>query len=617
MVEMNALELLAMGTMFLSTTKVRFLRTLRRYALPIAGVSLIGYRLLVTPTDTSSNILLELIKFVESISNRITFGEDASKGKAIARFVKDAIGLFICSSMFNVLLVPSSSGLADISFKSKDIMEYLYSIVKDLPMVQKEVAKEAAKLEAELEVDLKTKARAIGTSMATLPMKGMLARDILQLMKVETAKENVVWQKGRVSGAVYHGNADHQDLLNQAFGLYSIANPLHPDIWPSGMKFEAEIIAMTASLVKGGLDTVCGCTTSGGTESIILAIKSHRDFYKAKYGITCPELVCCVSAHAAVDKACDLMNIRLIKVPMDTSYRCDVAAVRSAIGPNTIMIYASAPSYPQGTIDDIEKLSELASRHSIGLHVDCCLGGFVLPFMVKLGYPVPSFDFSLPGVTSMSLDTHKFGFALKGASVVLYRTKALRQSQYFCYADWTGGMYTTPTIAGSRSGGLIAQCWASLVAMGEEGYMKHCRDIIETTKAIATGVKLIDGLVLLGAAEAMIVCFAAAPATAAEKDAKKSVLNIYSVADEMSKKGWSLNSLQNPSCVHLCITVRHVGQESQFLDDLKDSVAKVKAAMAAGAKVDGKAAIYGMTSGLPSGPVNSLLRAYNDVVLKL
>lgn len=203
----------------------------------------------------------------------------------------------------------------------------------------------------------------------------------------------------------------------------------------------------------------------------------------------------------------------------------------------------------------------------------------------------------------MSLDTHKYGYALKGTSVVLYRTKELRHSQYFCYADWTGGMYTTPTIAGSRSGGLIAQCWASMMSIGEEGYMQHTKDIMEVTRTIANGVSKIKGIKLCCPAEAMVVCF----------DGESGV-NIYSVGDKMSKKGWSLNSLQNPASIHICCTVTHVGRESAFLKDLEDSVKEV---LENPSLTEGNAAIYGMTSALPVGPVNELLKVYNDVVLKV
>jgi sphinganine-1-phosphate aldolase len=204
----------------------------------------------------------------------------------------------------------------------------------------------------------------------------------------------------------------------------------------------------------------------------------------------------------------------------------------------------------------------------------------------------------------MSLDTHKYGYALKGTSVVLYRNKELRHSQYFCYADWTGGMYTTPTVLGSRSGGLIAQTWASMMTLGYEGYFKHTKSIMETTKLIAEGVKKIDGLKLLGQAEAMIVCFTTT---------KESGLNVYSIGDKMHHKGWSLNSLQHPASIHICVTVAHAGHHEEFLQDLEVSVLEVKKNPD---DKSGNAAIYGMTSALPPGPVNELLKVYNDVVLK-
>jgi glutamate/tyrosine decarboxylase-like PLP-dependent enzyme len=210
-------------------------------------------------------------------------------------------------------------------------------------------------------------------------------------------------------------------------------------------------------------------------------------------------MIVATSAHAAVDKACDLMNIKLIKLEPDpVTFRMDLQALVRNITPNTIMTYASAPSYPHGAIDPVQQMSDIAVRYGIGLHVDCCLGGFVLPFAKKLGYNIPDFDFGLPGVSSMSLDTHKYGYALKGTSVCLYRNKELRHAQYFCYAEWTGGMYTTPTIAGSRSGGLIAQCWASMMSLGEEAYLQHTKEIMHVCQTIAKGVASISGIALLG-----------------------------------------------------------------------------------------------------------------------
>jgi len=597
--------------MYLSS--LSYAKQLRRtvFTLPLAIIGCTAFvvlrpRFSLTLTSSASASLLEQIVDLlkaSSLSPRLAYG------------LGDVLGLLLLGGVTTYassFLSLVKGAVRDFPAFVKNVKEGGFALIKDLPVVKKELDKECAKAELGFEKDLKTESRKIGVQLSVLPSKGLAHADILNLMREQTRKENVKWEQGKVSGAVYHGIKEHQDLLNEAFGLYSIANPLHPDIWPSAMKFEAEIVAMTASLVNadGAITSLCGCTSSGGTESIILAIKAHRDFYCQKYNIKNPEMIACTSCHAAVDKACDLMSIKLIRVPMDpNTYKMDLFAVRRAIGPNTIMMYASAPSYPQGVIDPIQELGALAVHHDIGLHVDCCLGGFVLPFAKRLGFKVAEFDFSVAGVSSMSLDTHKFGYALKGASVVLYRTKELRQAQYFCYADWTGGLYTTPSLAGSRSAGLISQCWASLVAMGEEGYLMHTKSIWETTARIATGIRSIAGIKLIGEAEAMIVCFAS--------DASVKGLNVYSVADGMSARGWSLNSLQNPPCVHLCVTVRHVGHEKEFLDDLSASVEEVKEAIKSGAPLSGKAAIYGMTSGLPAGPVNSLLRVYNDVVLKL
>lgn len=203
----------------------------------------------------------------------------------------------------------------------------------------------------------------------------------------------------------------------------------------------------------------------------------------------------------------------------------------------------------------------------------------------------------------MSLDTHKYGYALKGASVILYRNKELRQAQYFCYADWPGGLYTTPTIAGSRSGGLISQCWASLMSLGEEGYLKLTDGIVKSTQLYRKGIESIDGLEVIGETQAMIVCFVGVNG-----------VNVYSVVDAMSKKGWGLNSHQNPTCAHICVTASHVGNEEALLSDLRKSVEEVKNDPS---KKSGTAAIYGMTSSLPAGPVNDMLKIYNDVVLKV
>ena len=268
-----------------------------------------------------------------------------------------------------------------------------------------------------------------------------------------------------------------------------------------------------------------------------------------------------------------------------------------------ISFCSSACSFPHGVIDPIAELSEIGLSNDIGLHVDCCLGGFVLPFAKKMGYCIPEFDFSLQGVTSMSVDTHKFGYALKGSSVVLYRNNKMRQSQYFCYPDWTGGMYATPTLAGSKSGGMVAQTWASMMSIGWDGYSKHATDILDTAQDVAKGVAEIDGLRILGKTEAMIVCFTGVG------------ISIYDVNDRMKEFGWHMNSLQSPPAMNICITVKHVGQQKALLKDLRRAVEEVRNTPAG--ELTGSAKLYGTVANLPSGPVNEIAKTYMDVVYKV
>jgi glutamate/tyrosine decarboxylase-like PLP-dependent enzyme len=285
-------------------------------------------------------------------------------------------------------------------------------------------------------------------------------------------RETDGWKDGYVSGAVYHGDTAHIDFLNQVYALHSQTNPLHADVWPSISKYEAEIVAMTAGMLGGDKagEEICGTLSSGGTESIMLAMKTYRDRARAERGIRRPEMVVPITAHAAFDKAAQYFGIKMVRIPVDQDYRADIRAAARAITRRTVVVVGSAPSFPHGMVDPIAELSELARQRGIGFHTDACLGGFVLPWAADLGYPVPPFDFQLPGVTSISADTHKYGYAAKGTSVILYRGPELRRHQYFTITDWPGGLYFSPSFAGSRPGALSAACWAAMVRIGQKGY---------------------------------------------------------------------------------------------------------------------------------------------------
>lgn len=436
-----------------------------------------------------------------------------------------------------------------------------------------------------------------------IPANGLGREEILREMEKLKSIEEARWKDGKVSGAVYHGDNSHIDFVNRVYALHSQSNPLHADVWPSTTKFEAEIVAMTAHMLNAPTGA-CGTVTSGGTESILLAMKTYRDWARATKGITAPEMIAPTTAHAAFDKAAQYFNITMHRIPVGNDFRADVAAMRNAITPNTIVMIGSAPPFPHGIVDPIEELSELARAHSFGFHTDGCLGGFILPWAEKLGYPVPQFDFRLPGVTSISADTHKYGCAPKGTSVVLYRNAELRHLQYFTSTDWPGGLYFSPTFAGSRPGALSAACWAALVSMGESGYLRAAKAILETASQIKQGVRGIPELQLCGD-PLFVIAFVSES------------LDIFQIMEHMTRKGWGLNGLHSPPAVHLCVTLRHTqpGVAEQFIVDLKEAIAYVKANPDA---PSGVGPIYGMASAVElRGMVSDLLKMYMDLLYQV
>ena len=473
--------------------------------------------------------------------------------------------------------------------------------LRRIPAVQQRLEAQYAALLADIEPSLKPYRHEF-PAYTRLPPVGRNRDDILAMMRQLAERETPRWRDGYVSGAVYHGDPDHLAFLNQAYALHSVSNPLHVDLWPSIARYEAEIVAMTATMLGGG-PGVCGTVTSGGTESILLAMKTYRDWARERLGIRHPEVVAPVTAHAAFDKAAHYFGIRLVRIPVDDGFRADVAAARRALTRNTIALVGSAPSFPHGVIDPIADLAALAHDRRIGIHVDACLGGFVLPWAQRLGYPVPPFDFNVPGVTSISVDTHKYGYAPKGTSVILYRTEALRRFQYYVAADWPGGLYVSPTMAGSRPGALSAAAWAAMVSMGEQGYLEATRRILETAHQIRTGIEAIPELRILGD-PLWVIAFTATR------------LDIYRILDRMAQRGWNLNGLHHPPAVHICVTLPHTapGVADRFIADLRDSVAAVRREPRARG---GMAPVYGMAASLPfRGVIGDLLRRYLDVVYK-
>lgn len=546
--------------------------------------------------DLQSDVLMRVTKMTDaSIFHEIL--------SCFFLFVNDWMGILLIHSLIQCMQRLRRTSIMELR---DGFIQKSFELAKEyVPVVKRELMKEEAKLEADLKMKMwKDRTNVI----KVLPKEGTNSDLVLDSLKARVSKENLKWNEGKVSGTVYSGENFLTMLHKQVFGLYSLSNPLHVDIWPSVCQCEAEVISMTANLLNGGDSEVCGAITSGGTESIVLSVRAHLQEYGVKRGIKFPEIIAGDTAHAGLDKACDMFHIRLIKIPCGekTGYQLDYKEVEKRMSSDVIMIYASAPSYPQGVIDPIEYLGKIASKYDVGLHVDACLGGFLLPFARMMDYDIPKFDFECAGVTSMSADTHKYGYACKGTSVVLYRNKFLRRAQYFSYAKWTGGIYGTPTIAGSRNGAVIACAWASLVILGEEGFKQRATLILEATKEIASGINKIKGVRVLGGdPKAMVCCFASDDEN----------IDIYEVGDEMSELGWSLNSLQNPASIHICVTLNTVSHVTKLLQDLEKSVIKCIRHKEENRHNGGTAAMYGMTGTLPKGPVNELVNVYTDINL--
>jgi sphinganine-1-phosphate aldolase len=367
--------------------------------------------------------------------------------------------------------------------------------------------------------------------------------------------------KGTVSGSLYAGDHDHYQFLGEVFDRFSHANILQRDMYPSATKFEGEIIAMTSDLLHG---TGVGVVTSGGSESLITSLYAYREYAQQTRRVTRPNVVMPVTGHVALDKGAHWLNVDMRHAPLTGGYVADVSAMAELIDDQTIALVGSAANYAHGLIDPIEEIAALAQSHGIGMHVDGCLGGWLLPWAERLGYDVPPWDFRVPGVTSISADTHKYGYALKGSSVLLYRDKELRKRQYFTYPDWPGGLYVSPGFAGSRSGGIVASTWAALLATGESGYLAAAEAILGTAAKIRDGIR--DGIPQLEVIgdPLFLIAFKAA-----------GDLDIYLVNDALIAQGWRLNPCQLPPALHFCITRPNTapGVAESFLRALHGAVA--------------------------------------------
>jgi glutamate/tyrosine decarboxylase-like PLP-dependent enzyme len=371
---------------------------------------------------------------------------------------------------------------------------------------------------------------------------------------------DVQWRQGQVFSLVFDAGDEVNELAKAAYTTFFSENGLNPTAFPSLRRFETEVVAMVGGLL-GGDGHTAGNMTTGGTESILMAVLAAREWGRMhKPKVTQPEMLLPSTAHPAFDKAAHYFGVKAVRVPVGGDFRADVQAMRYAANLDTVLVVGSAPSYAHGMVDPIAELAGLAQQRGILCHVDACVGGMMLPFVRRIGYPVTPFDFSVPGVTSLSVDLHKYGYAAKGASVILYRSQELRRHQLYATTDWPGGIYASPTMTGTRPGGAIAAAWAVLNFLGLEGYQRIARTVMRTTTRLRDGINAIDGLRVLGQPEMSVL------AIASDKD------NIYEIGDEMGLRGWHLDRQQFPPSLHLTVNYAHRDVADHFLLDLAQSV---------------------------------------------
>jgi sphinganine-1-phosphate aldolase len=401
-----------------------------------------------------------------------------------------------------------------------------------------------------------------------IPEQGLSKEEILNTLRAFKARD-MDWKAGKVWCYVYNPGEDPAEVIREAYLAYLNENGLDPSVFPSLLKIETDVVRAMINLLRGDSNAV-GHLTSGGTESIMLAVKTARDKARAEHPeITQPEMVLPKTAHAAFHKAAHYLSVKPIVVDIDPqTFKVRTEDMRRAITANTILLVASAPSYSQGVIDPIMEIGKIALEKNILFHVDACVGGLHLSFMRKLGYELPDFDFTVPGVTSISADLHKYGYAAKGCSAIMYRSKDIRKYQIFASTETTGYTLINPTMLSSKTGGPMAGAWAILNFLGEEGYKKIVQEVQEATKRLIDGINAIDDLQVLGEPVMSMFSF------------KSDVINVYQLADEMNKRGWYIQGQFStpftPRNLHVSVNQGTIHNVEALLKDLRECVEIVK-----------------------------------------
>lgn len=395
--------------------------------------------------------------------------------------------------------------------------------------------------------------------MDTLPAHGIPAADVLAELEARRSRDPDV-HGARLFGLVYPtGRPDVEALIEQVYSRYLFHNALNPFKFKELAALEKEVVTITSDLVHLP-DSGGGSMTSGGTESILMSMKVNRERARAR-GVERPQILAPASAHPAYAKAAHYFDMEHVTFPLDADCRADVSAAADLIGPQTAVVIASAFSYPYGVMDPVADLAALAAEHGVGCHVDACIGGWVLPFLERLGHDVPPWDFRVPGVTEMSTDVHKYGYVPKGASVVLHRDEDWFGHQVFLFDRWPSGLYGSPGVAGARPAAPIAAAWAALHYLGADGYTEIMRGVMDTTARLRDAIESMPELAIVGDPIGPVLSFTS------------DTIDIGAVGDVMDDRGWNLNRNTDPPGLHVMISPAHAGVVDELVADLRYAVA--------------------------------------------
>jgi len=397
--------------------------------------------------------------------------------------------------------------------------------------------------------------------MKPLPPKGIPAPQVFDELESLRA-DDVDWRNGKVFSLAYYAGPQAIAVAEDAYRRFSGENALSTDAFPSLRIMQQDVLSMVGPWLGAHKDSA-GFMTSGGTESILMVVKAARDQFAQTRGVATPNIVLPTSAHAAFEKACHYFGVESRRSAVGQDWRADIAAMERLIDDNTVMLVASAPQYPQGVVDDVTGIAALASSRGINCHVDACMGGVTLAYLVKLGLPIPAWNLSVSGVTSISVDLHKYGYTSKGASVVMYSSKSLRAHQGFFTDNWLGGMYASSGMLGTKSGGSIASAWAVLRHLGDDGYTALVRQTRNATEQLANHIVAHPHLVLRAYPDSTLICFGATD---------PSVLNVFAVADELRIRGWYVDRQTPPDSLHCTVNAIHHDKIDAFVVDLDASI---------------------------------------------